>query len=103
MRHGNSCQKTKADKMKAFILGLIVSCGAFAQYEPGTLEALGYLNDQWVEKPRQRAHERDLMRIRSQGQGFNQSAPAGLYEPLCHVRPVIGLDGSIVGYRRECY
>lgn len=92
--------------MKILFLSVLVSCGAWADYEPGTLEALGYLNNEWVEKPRQRAHERELMRIKSQGQGYGAGAyngNVGLNDPVCVNQPVYGHGGIIMGYRQQCY
>lgn len=87
-----------------FILGIIGQ--AHAQYEPGTLEALQYLNNEWVNKPRQMKHERDLMRIQSEGQGFGQMRT---YQPqmnavVCQSVPVYSnIDGSLLGYGKRCF
>lgn len=95
--------------MKAF-LSVILALNAFSAlaqgYEPGTLEALQYLNNEWVEKPRQRAHEVELMKIKAQGQGSLSGTEnaAGYQVPLCQVVPVYSnLDGSLIGHRKVCY
>jgi hypothetical protein len=95
--------------MKAF-LGVILtvaSVSAMGQgYQAGTLEALQYLNNEWVEKPNQRAHEREMMRIRTQGsQGYQRNAlESYAMQPVCQVVPQYSyLDGAIIGYRKVCY
>jgi len=75
-------------------------------YQAGTLEALGYLNEQWVNKPQQRAHERDLMRIKSQG--YQRNALDSFdddprLQVQCHIVPVYSFDGSVIGHRKACY
>jgi hypothetical protein len=86
-----------------FFVLLVVFGDVRAQYEPGTLEALNYLNDQWVEKPRQRAHERELMRIKSQGYQGQGGGFNAFNEPVCISQPVYGHGGVVMGYRQSCY
>lgn len=88
-----------------FFLGIIGQASAM-EYQAGTLEALQYLNNEWVNKPRQMKHERDLMRIQSEGYGSGQMRQ---YQPqmnavACHPVPIYSnIDGSMIGYGKRCF
>ena len=88
-----------------FILGVIGQAQAM-EYQAGTLEALQYLNNEWVNKPRQMKHERDLMRIQAEGFNNNQMRQ---YQPqmnavACHPVPIhSNIDGSFIGYGKRCF
>ena len=87
--------------MRILLICLLVFFeNSWAQYEPGTLEALQYLNHEWVDKPRQRAHERELARIKAQSEGASNNWRAA---PSCVSQPVYGHGGILLGFREFCY
>lgn len=88
--------------MKILIVALLIlttTAGQAQDYEPGTLEALQYLNNEWVQKPQQRAHERQLMQIRSNGNSFQ-----GNTQDTCQMVPQYSpYSGALIGYIRQCF